>query len=83
MCSSAHMKITKDKAFERLIKLEKGKASYQIAIINNRHVHGIKLSIQTITGSQCQLFNNVSSTMNMIQCNLCEEWYHWYIHLSS
>ena len=32
------MKIVKDKAFERQIKLEKVKTSYQICIINNRHV---------------------------------------------
>ena len=43
------MKIAKDKAFERLIKLEKGKISFQIGIINNRHVHIIKVSIQAVT----------------------------------
>ena len=47
------MKIAKDKAFERLIKLEKEKISYQIGIINNRHVDSIKLSIQAITETQC------------------------------
>ena len=50
-CIHLLMKIVKDKAFERLIKLEKGKTPYQICIINNRHVHSIKLSIQTET--QC------------------------------
>ena len=28
----------------------------------------------------CKLSYNVSTTMNIIQCDLCEEWYHWYIY---
>ena len=51
-CVHILKKITKDKTFERLIKLEKGKTSYQIGIINNRHAHSIKLSIQAITETQ-------------------------------
>ena len=39
----------KDKAFERLIKLGKGKTSYWIGLIKSKHVHSIKLSIQAIT----------------------------------
>ena len=40
MCSSAN----EDKVFERQIKLEKGKTSYWIGIIDKRYVHSIKLS---------------------------------------
>ena len=39
------MKIAKDKAFEGLIKLDKGKTSYRIGLLKSRHVHSIKLSI--------------------------------------
>ena len=46
------MKITKDKAFERLIKLEKGNTSYQIGTINNSYIHSMKLSIQTVAETQ-------------------------------
>ena len=28
----------------------------------------------------CKLCDNVSTTMNMIQCDVCEEWYHWYVY---
>ena len=28
----------------------------------------------------CTLCNNVSTAMNMIQYDLYEEWYHWYIY---
>ena len=51
-CVHLLMKITKDKAFERLIKLEKGNTSYQIGTINNSYVHSMKLSIQTKTETQ-------------------------------
>ena len=27
-----------------------------------------------------KLYNNVSTTMNMIQCDLCDDWYHWYVY---
>ena len=63
MCSSAH-EIIKDKAFERLIKLEKRKTSYQIGIINNRHVCSIKLSIEAITKTHCNEWT-VTSTSNL------------------
>ena len=43
MCSSAN----EDKAFERQIKLEKGKTSYLIGIIDKRYVYSIKLSFNT------------------------------------
>ena len=41
-CVHLLVKIEKDKSFERLIKLEKRKTSYQIDIINNRHVDSLK-----------------------------------------
>ena len=44
-CVHLLMKLAKDKDFERLIKYEKGKTSYWIGTINNRHVHNIKLII--------------------------------------
>ena len=44
-CIHLLMKIAKDKAFEGLIKLKKGKTSYQIGLLKSRHVHSIKLSI--------------------------------------
>ena len=58
MCSSVH-EIAKYKAFERL---DKEKTSYQISIINNRHVHSIKLSIQTVTETQCNEWTITSTS---------------------
>ena len=52
-CIHLLMKTAKDKAFERLIKLVKGKTSYRIGLINSRHVHSKKLSIQAVTETQC------------------------------
>ena len=52
-CVHLLMNIAKDKDFERQINLEKVKTSYQIGIINSRHVHSIKLSIQAVTETQC------------------------------
>ena len=52
-CIHLLMKIAKDKALERLIKLEKGKTSYWKGIINNGYVHSIKLSIQAVTETHC------------------------------
>ena len=39
ICVHLLMKIAKDKAFERQIKLEKVKASYGAGIIDDRYVH--------------------------------------------
>ena len=61
-CIHLLMKIAKDKAFERLIKLEKGKTSYRIGIINSRHVHSIKLSIQAVTETQCNEWTVTSTS---------------------
>ena len=58
------MKIAKDKAFERLIKLEKGKTSYRIGIINSRHVHSMKLSIQAVTETHCNEWTSTSKPEN-------------------
>ena len=70
-CVHLVMKIAKDKAFERLIKLEKGMTSYQTGIINSRHVHSIKLSIplhqnlKTTTPSKTR--NNLSKLLYTMQ----------------
>ena len=61
MYSYLLMKTAKDKAFERLIKLEKGKTSYRIGLINSRHVHSIKLSIQAVTETQCNEWTIIPS----------------------
>ena len=61
-CIHLLMKIAKDKAFERLIKLEKGKTSYRIGIINSRHVHSIKLSIQAVTETHCNEWTVTSTS---------------------
>ena len=63
------MKTAKGKAFERLIKLEKGKTSYRIGLINSRHVHSIKLSIQAVTETQCNEQTVIPSTSK------CEDHY--------
>ena len=61
-CIHILMKIAKDKAFERLIKLEKGKTSYRIGIINSRHVHSIKLSIEAVRDTNCNEWTVTSTS---------------------
>ena len=56
------MNIAKDKDFERQINLEKVKTSYQIGIINSRHVHSIKLSIQAVTETHCNEWTVTSTS---------------------
>ena len=45
------MKVARDKAFERLCKLEKGKVSGRLALIRKRHAESTKLPSQSVT--QC------------------------------
>ena len=59
------MKIAKDKAFERLIKLEKWKTSYRIGLLKSRHVHSIKLSIQAVTETHYNAWTELSPHQNM------------------
>ena len=42
------MKFAKDKGFERLIKLEKGKLSKRIKMIKARHRTSLKLSLDNV-----------------------------------
>ena len=56
------MKIAKEKAFKRLIKLGKGKTSYRIGTINNLHVHSIKFSIRAVTEIQCNEWTITSTS---------------------
>ena len=60
------MNIAKDKLFEWLIKLEKGKTSYWIGIIDNKYIHNIKLSIHAITKNQCN--KNVLRCLTSLWC---------------
>ena len=59
------MKIAKDKAFERLIKLEKGKTSCRIGLLKSRRVHSIKLSIQAVTETHYNAWTELSPHQNM------------------
>ena len=68
MCSSAH-EDSKRQSFERLIKLEKGKTSYQIHFINNRHVQ-LQLSIQAVTETQCNEWTPLHQNLKPL-CNIC------------
>ena len=43
------MKITRDKSFERLIKLTKGKNTKKITEIHKRHTNSEDMSIQSVT----------------------------------
>ena len=45
------LKIARDKVFEQLTKLEKGKYSHRITEINKRHKSAIKMSVNIIAGN--------------------------------
>ena len=54
MCVYTLLKIARDKAFERLIKLEKGKPSLHTSAIRKRHQESLKMSFALI---ECQDIN--------------------------
>ena len=83
-CVHLLMKIGKEKAFERQIKLEKEKTSYWIGIIDNRYVHSINFSIQAVTETQCNEWT-VTSTLkpenqytNKNQQTICQNCHIYY-----
>ena len=47
-CIHVLMKLARDKGFERLVKLEKGKTSGRITTIRKRHDTSLKLSINAV-----------------------------------
>ena len=64
-CIHLLMNIAKDKAFERLIKLEKGKTSKRIGLIKSRHVHSTKLSIQAVTETHYNAWTELPLHQNL------------------
>ena len=64
-CIYLLMKIAKDKAFERLIKLEKGKTSYRIGLLKSRHIHSIKVSIQAVTETHYYAWTELPPHQNL------------------
>ena len=66
------MKVARDKAFERLCKLEKGKVSGQLALIRKRHIESTKLPTQSVT--QCNNTQwSVTSSDDTREYTVCEE----------
>jgi hypothetical protein len=48
-CMHILLNVSRDKAFERLIKLEKGKSSHKISCIRKRHMTSLSMSTSAIT----------------------------------
>ena len=55
------MKVARDKAFDRLCKLEKGKISGRIALIRKRHLESTKLSTTCVTQCESSKWTVISS----------------------
>ena len=55
------LKLSRDKGFERVIKIEKGKYSQRINIICKRHQSSLKLSLSQVSETDDPLMWNVSS----------------------
>ena len=53
---------------------------YQISNVKNYFTCFFDIVNEKKCEWTCKLCEYVSTTMNMIQCELCEEWYHWYIY---
>ena len=52
VCIGTLLKLARDKGFERLIKLEKGKTSERIKLINVRHKNSLKLSFESVNATE-------------------------------
>jgi hypothetical protein len=59
MCVHVLLKVARDKAFDRLIKIEKGKTTSRINIIHQRHKESLKLALS--------LVNTLSDTEWLVQ----------------
>ena len=61
-CIHLLMKIAQDKAFECLIKSEKGKVSYRITTIRQRHKTSLEMSTELIKDVSENVWNVTSSS---------------------
>ena len=61
-CVHVLLKIARDKAFERLIKVQKGKSSYRISVIKKRHAASLEMALDLIVPCGYNEWKVISST---------------------
>ena len=72
-CICLLLKIARDKGFERLFKLEKGKVSHRISCINQRHKSSVELSTDLIQDNGLDLWRVVSSKNPLLYYDVHKE----------
>ena len=72
-CIRLLLKIARDKGFERLFKLEKGKVSHRISCINQRHKSSVELSTDLIQDNGFDLWRVVSSKNPLLYYDVHKE----------
>lgn len=72
-CLHLLLKIARDKAYERLIKSEKGKISHRIACIRQRHKTSLEMSTDLVEENGDDCWKVVSSSNPLVCYEVCKE----------
>ena len=67
------LKVARDKAFDRLLKIEKGKITYKITAINQRHKSSLLLPATSIPSSADNQWNIQSNSSKAVHTVTLDE----------